>query len=461
MASTMHTLTILLGTLAMLGESPACFTPATELCAACDDLASRVLPQDWPQTRYLSLFAWPSEQWPEGAAVASFVLNSVSRQSILVRPHAVPGSEGRLLRLSLADYGLPAEVWEAVAGEDPYFHLRTQVLDPATKKPITVYTDGGWLDLNRAALLRERTRSSGALLRADYFLARASTTSNGGVYYQLAGVPPREADFYEQLGIDLKTIGRLEADIGANLIRSGVTRKVRRVARRQGPLGGAWITYDVERSTAERDPLRNPFAFEFDASEHIAAKANGLHLFALYNRQGQRQDAVPDRVAKDSADPHGDGIIVPLVSCVRCHVEDGLRPVFNDQQRLLAGRVDLVTENPRDARRLASFYSADLERRRRRDGDDYAQAVRTATGGMSSAEVAAALARLYGGYADALVTPEQAARELGIVPAELPARLAASDDAVILALCEGLAVQRQQWEAAFAQAALLTTKGTP
>ena len=347
-----------------------------------------------------------------------------------------------------------------MAGEDPYFHLKTQVLDPGSRQVKTVYTDGGWLDLAEAAELRASTQSGGAILRADYFLARATTTARGGFYYQLAGVAEREADFYRQLGLDVATIGRLEADIGANIIRSGVTNKVRRVARRQGPLGGAWITYDVEQSTAERDPLRNPFAFEFDASEHIAAKANGLHLFALYNRQGVRQDSVPDRIAKDSSDPHGEGIIVPLVSCVRCHVEDGLRPFVNDQERLLANRVDLHTERARDAQRLASFYSANLEKHRRRDGDDYAEAVAKATGGLQPAEAAAALAELYRRYVDDLVTPEIAARELGLRVEDLPRLLAASDDPVVLALCEGLSVQRQQWEAAFAQAALLTRGGT-
>src|SRR5690606_357029 len=132
-------------------------------------------------------------------------------------------------------------------------------IDPRTRKAATVYTDGGWVDLQLAAELRTRTGSGGALLRADHFITRAATTSRGGHYYRLAGVPAREADFYRLLGVDVKTIDVLQADAGANMIRSGVTLKLRRLARRPGPLGGAWITYDVEQSTAERDPLRNPF----------------------------------------------------------------------------------------------------------------------------------------------------------------------------------------------------------
>ena len=74
---------------------------------------------------------------------------------------------------------------------------------------------------------------------------------------------------------------------------------------------------------------------------------------------------------------------------------------------------------------------------------------------MTPAEAARALGEAYRAYVDDLVTPEQAARELGLSPTQLVAVLSASDDPVILALCEGLAVQRQQWESSYAQAAIL------
>ncbi len=442
------------------GEMSQECSPATEVRIALDDLRERVPSIHYADTRYLTAYSLRHESWPDAAAVVSFVLNSISRAPVIVRPEVVPGTGGRLLRLSLKSYGLPPEIWEAIAAADPYFHLQTTVIDPRTRRTKTVYTDGGWLDLTTAAALRQLTGSGGAVLRADDFVARAASSNRGGFYYQLAGIPETEAEFYKLLGIDLKTIDRLQADAGANLLRSGVTRKVRRVARRQGPLGGAWITYDVEQSTAERDPLRNPFDFDFDASEHIAAKSNNLHLFALYNRQGQRQESVPDKIAKDSSDPHGDGIIVPLISCVRCHVEDGLRPFVNDQQRILSGQADLFTEKPRDAQRLAAFYAANLEKLRVRDGDDYAEAVLSATG-RTSQQIAAALATLYANYLDLPVTPEQAARELGVTRQRMNRLLAATDDPVLLALVQGLSVQRDQWSAAFAQAALLTRGENP
>jgi hypothetical protein len=134
--------------------------------------------------------------------------------------------------------------------------------------------------------------------------------------------------------------------------------------------------------------------------------------------------------------------------------------VSNDQRRLLAGRVDLLTERAEDAERLASFYDRDLNKHLARDREDYAAAVATATGGLTVERLAAALGNQFAAYVDALVTPAQAARELGVAEADLAHALSGADDPVILALCTGLAVQRQQWEAAFAQAVLRTTKGT-
>jgi len=428
----------------------------SHLAMALHDVTTRVAPTERQHTRYLSLLAVDDERCESATAGVSLVLNSVSRARRIVRPAVVPGSGGRLLRISLADYKLPAELWEAALGSEPYWHLSTKVVDPRTGKPREVITDGGWVDLAAAAKLRLATGSAGAIVRADWFVARSATTANGGLYYALVGVPEKEIDFFRQLGIDPATIGKLRADEGANLFHSQVTGKLRRIVRRPGPLGAAWETLDVERSTAERDPIRNPAGFTYDAGEHIAAKANGLHLFALYDSQGRRADSVPDRIAKDTSDPHGEGIIVPMISCVRCHREDGLRPFVNDQQRLLKRGVRLYADDRDVAERLAAFYDTDLGKQLRRDREDYAEAVAQATGGLKSEEAADALAALFRGYVYERVSPRQAARELGLAEGgttELARILAASHDPVLLALTAGIAVQREQWEAGFAEAA--------
>ncbi|MCE9604584.1 MAG: hypothetical protein K8U03_06720 [Planctomycetia bacterium] len=451
---------------------PSFSGPASELEAAVHDLETRVVDEQRPYVRYLSFYNFPIEERSEAANVASFVLNSVSRVDVLVRPVAVPDTEHRLWRISLADYGLPAEVWEFLASHDPYWHLRSQVVPPISIEttstvrkaneaksiaPVvkTVFTDGGWIDLHSAARLRELSQSGGAVLRGDYFLVKATTTLDDGVYYELAGIADDEATFFKSLGLDIEQIDRLKADEGANVIRSLVTFKPRRIVRRQGPLGGAWHTYDTAAATPERDPIRNPFSFVYDAGEHIVAKRNGLHLYALFDAQGKRQAAVPDVIAKDSSDGHGSGIVVPMISCVRCHIEGGLRPIVNDQRRLLDAGVELFVERPKDAQRLASFYLSDLEKKLTRDREDLATATAAATGGMTPIAVSAGLARIVRAFQDELLDASSAALELGVSKDTVVAAFRVSHDPILLAIAAGIGVSRKQWEASFGEGALL------
>src|SRR4051812_16992190 len=99
-------------------------SPATELRAAWNDLRESVAASHYADTRYLTLYSLPPGQRADAAAVVSFVLNSVSRAAVIIRPELVPGTQGRLLRFALSSYGIPPDVWEALAAEDPYFHLR-------------------------------------------------------------------------------------------------------------------------------------------------------------------------------------------------------------------------------------------------------------------------------------------------------------------------------------------------
>ena len=426
--------------------------PASELAAALDDLQRNVPPTEWRTTRYLSLYGVPPDDRTTYRSVASFTLNSLSRQARRVAPDVVDGDGGTLLRIDLDELKLPTDAWEAlVADREPYWHITTDVLDPQTHKRSTVFTDGGWLDLDAARRLREATHSGGALVRGDWFIAKAATPPH---YYRLAGIGGTLAEWHELVGVDKKAILALRANRGANLFRSGVTRKPRRISRWQGPAGGVWQTYDTFGDDPRKDPIRNPtFSGGYDASEHIAAKPNGLFWFALFDAQGKRQDSVPDRLAKDDSDPHGDGVLVPMLSCVRCHVEDGLRPFVDDQQRLLAGDVKLFAADDDIADVLAAFYDvARLEVQAARDREDYAAAVAKATGGMTTKQLAAALADVYRRYQNDLVDPAAASRELGV---DDLGSLRASRDPILLALAIGGSVQRQQWEASFAEAALL------
>lgn len=439
----------------VMAVSVFCATPASEVAAAVADLRGLAIEQQ-PYTRYLSVYNFPLDERDDILAAVSYTLNAVSRGPLIVRPQWVKGSN--LIRWSLLNYAPQADdliafsaAYEALVSEDPYWHLKTEVLDPKTRKKTTVFTDGGWVGLEAAAELRNRSGSAGAVLRADWFVAQVNAPPH---YYRFAGVPETRQAFFSGLGLDLATIDRIGADEGANLFRSGVTNRVRRIVRRQGPLGGAWETFDVVSSTPERDPFRNPFVFTYDAGEHIVAKSNGMHVFALYDAAGNRADSVPDAIAKDDSDPHGDGVLIPMISCVRCHVGcDGLHRFSNDQRTLIDAGAKLAADTPQRAYRFEQFYRAKrLDRQLPRDREDYAAAVQEATG-LDSDRAAAAVARVYRRAVFDVVSPERAAAELCQEDLSL---LAGSNDPVLLALVAGMSVQRDQWEASFAEAALLT-----
>ena len=436
-------------------------TPQAMLAAAVADLET-LPPEARPLTRYASFAHLPAPDRPAALAALSFVLNGVSRSAGIARPIVVPGTNDALVRWQIADYAVRdpdldefLAAYEALVREDVWFHVATD-----GKSSAAAPADAPWLDPMLALRLRLLSASAGALLRGDWLVVRLSSPPH---YYRFAGIPETREQFEKLLGLDADRIAALRANHGANMFRSQITRKPRRLSRWQGPLGGAWNTYDVARTQADKDPFRDPtFRFRFDAGEHIAAKANGLHLFALFDAAGKRVDEVPADVAKDDSEPFGDGIVRPMISCVRCHVEDGLRPFANDQKTLLAGEVDLYAADPETAEELASFYGDPrLERKLERDREDYREAVFRATG-LETAAAAAALATVVRTYQYELVDPARAAAELGLTlnagetpQAALQRRLAATTDPIVLALCEGLSVQREQWETSFAVAATI------
>jgi hypothetical protein len=466
-----------LAALVLTALSAAAQTPAAELRACVADV-EQLPPEVRPGVRYLSLYALPQRRRGEMTRVVGYLLNALSRTRAISRPTAVTST---LLRFSISSYVSDSaefqdwsRAWEKLGERDPYWHLRTEVLvssngaaskangssnGEATATTAIVTIDGGWVELAAAVRLRTLTGSGAALLRADDFVARASATPD---YYRFAGIPATETEFLKSLGVDAATIEKLRANAGANLIISGVTQKPRRVVWSQGPLGGVYQTLDVAAVDARRDPIRRPLSaaganLTYDAGEWFAMAPNGLWRVALYDSQGKLQQTVPDKIAKDTSDVAADGIVTPLVSCIRCHTEGGLRPFRDDQSRLFAsGRVDLRSEDSTLVQRAAEFYDEPrLLRQMDFDRQTYAASASRATDGMQAEEIAAALGRSVREFAYQPLGTERAARELGLSAAELPQALATSHDPILLALLEGQAVLRGQWESSFADAAAL------
>ncbi len=427
---------------------------------------------------------------------AGYLLNAVSRSRTVVRPELVqPG----LLRIDLSQYANPREpatqselhaAWESLVAIDPYFHIRTLVVAPlaeaARAKPFPqrggrnmlsqattaprpaadavnprtqiVTVDGGWIPADISARLRLATTSAGAVLRGDFFVAHAAAAPT---YYDFAGVPRTEGSLLARLGIDRAVVDKLSADTAANLLVSGVTSKPRRIVRLPGPLGGTWFSRDVERETPDRDPLRNPINFagpagpqelRYDASEWFAQKENKFWLTAVFDAAGNRQDVVADKIAKDTT-AH-DGIVRPLVSCIRCHELNGgtaaMQPFRDDQFALLSGEAAILQSYlPQVARRVVELYNpARLARDQERDREDYATAVEQATG-LGTHGATETMAKVYASFVDRLITPELAAAECGVSIEHFTQATHLSTDPIILALRSGRPVKRQSYEASW------------
>jgi hypothetical protein len=438
----------------------------SEIAAASAD-AARLGPSG-PQARYLTLYNVPEAERPALRSAVSLLVNSFSQVATIIRPVEISET---LLRVDLAsyvrdakDYRVLALAWDAVAQFDPYLHLRTEVLDPTTGKRATVFTDGGWLDLKEAAKLRAATGSAAGLLRADWWVA---TCCRPEAYHEMAGIPKTLGEYYAARGIDPKKAGDLQAVLAANLRRSAITDKPRRVIHLLGPRGSVYVTLDAAKTTAANDPYRNPTStVDFDAGEYIGVRVNGLHDYALFDKAGKRQNAVPAAIATDFS-VHPPVEVIPMLGCVRCHAgtenapEAGLRTFADTQREILRDPRALKVANARDAVEVASLYERQerLQRQVARDREDYAEAVEAATG-LKPWAAATALGQVFARYAQEDVLAADALAELGIEPGDDPAetirlRLAAARGEAIIALGLGKPVQRAEWELDFGEAATI------
>lgn len=446
-------------------------TPQEILDVVMEDLQNT--PSDARENfRYLSMAHVPEDQHDDLARAVSFVLNSTSRSTVISRPGVIHGT--KIIRIDLSryapdpkDFSSYSSNWFAVASKDRYWHILTEKQDEDGNVK-TFLAEGPWLREGALRELREMSGAKGVLMRADQWLVVASSTEPIGYYYFLAGIPKTEKQFLAQFNVSFERDFDFLILRGASLIESQVTFKPRRLYRAQSVFGGIYITRDMEVPKAETDPLRHPidddltFEISHDASEIIAVGRNGLFRYALYDGDGERVDTVPDVIAKDSTDPHGTGILYPMISCVRCHVENGLRP-FQDDFSALVNQPDraFVQLNPQGLERVRFFYdqaalASDIAVDRKIYDDATMQAA-----AVNFAEMSQILAEQYNKFLNQVVTLERASAEVGVAPDEFRAGLQKSTDPIILTLVDGRSVLREQWEDSFPEAATVLAAPPP
>lgn len=494
-------------------------TPLDAVRAAVDDLAAM------PDTvrefqRYLFV---PSQDDVDVAAVA-FTLNAaVTRAAIPFRPAIVGGK--MLVRFDLRKFARNADdlvallkIFHDLAIVDPYFHVsetqQVQVkpykaadgneykfVNVSVVRPAVHLGDPGEEFLKLTGTISDS--APGAILRADWFMVRALTATDGGIYYDLLGMERKPAKgtaldaYLGRFGLSLKIIDDLDSDARAAVFRSKVTGKPRRIdgfrgAKVKVTRGSGFIGYtnDIRDGDvrADQDPLRNLLNFTAAAHELIAERPNGYHEWTLWDAAGNLANSVPDDVASDHLQPAPyTKRLQPAISCIRCHgAFDGWQPVENDVRKMLRGQsggLDVFDDLSNlqggvdnTLLLLAGKYSGELDTTKDRPNpgaplqigrDTYAAAVFESTGGRHVPEVSTRVSEIYKNYQLDAVTPTIAARELGFQVDDeaatktlqrlLPPLPATADgihpeDPVLGALKAGLAVNRRQWEPVFSDA---------
>lgn len=460
----------------LLSLLTAVMTPA-EVALACADHATSIGQQAANQTRYLHSIATDEEGRKRDWVAATYLLNMASQNRILYKPDVLADGEIVVVDLvAISDPNDPKsyerifETWERLASDDFYHHVKTQIAVAEVDKkgkpqeqPKAVTVPGGWC-AEELTKLNNATGSQGAVLRLDYFVARAGAEE----YNSLAGVKATLDEELAAFGVDENVVAKLQGQVAANIARSNVRtgRAPRRIVSLPGVHGPVIFTLDALKDNAAGNPFAFPVSvndvqkFTADAYEVFSLGANGFWKVSAYN--GQRQ-IVKDVPAEIAADKFGDGIIRNGLSCVRCHSSDGGTAgvqAFKDQQAKL-NRKGISSYDPQVlASILATYDEGRMAKMLKRSQEDHHDAVVSVCGTKTPDEAVAMAGAVFSGYRDADVTLSVAAHEVGLTPVEFTevVRHAIDPGGIINLILDGDSVSRGQWEPAYAECALLAEK---
>ena len=383
-------------------------------------------------------------------AAVSYAMNAVSRTRVIRQP-AVVGTN--LLRIQLAWlYGTDAKAAREIvkareALSEGYFTVLS-TSDNSVKSQIRLGLSPAYAQLQQVCY------SALPLMRADQFVSQVVVEPEH--YYAFLGVPEKREDLFKQLGID--AVERLRAELNANLFVSKVTGKPRRIIHYLAPFGSAFRTLDVSKELEGNSAvvpaiIPKGYKFEHEAEEWFFMLKNGKWGTALYDRVGKRQNAVPGNIATDRYGLTGEGEIIPLAGCIRCHEREGNAGLqsFRDFQVIIPS-----IGSPDDVQDLQDRHDPDsLADMATFSGTRYIKAVARSTAGyikegqhvraMTPVEATDALVGVWEGFT-APVTLATAAREFGLDEDQCRVRLQASTAAGAFGLLSGESITRQAFE---------------
>jgi hypothetical protein len=415
-------------------------------------------------TRYLTFHAVKPQYRFAAMATLRYVLRALSWSYSQAAPVPVAGTEGRIWRINMFDYARDEEdlkhwttAWEKLTAADPYF------LVP-------------WVDVKQAEALKACTGSTGAILRADFFIKFAMLEDDvntkevtEGFYSQFLGLPNNEAALFELLDVRLNAIAKRQSDRKAAVLKSGEgsdaikvaynNRYVFRVPTILHPHGAhLYFSQDYLASTGKRNVLLDPLNEDKDGGEYIWRMPNGLHGFYLTKRVEKEGKVVFQQTHEAPSDvAHDDNFrgTVKINSCTYCHPH-GINTYKDEIAELLkaslpGGKVLLTETKPFKISRTNQLYNVDQMSYVLADRANYDAAILAITG-MEPVAFAAAYKQTIDNY-DRPVDLSQAAWEFGV--AEDKASLYLADHVVstasggLLALIKGREIPRDMFEEEF------------
>lgn len=460
-------------------------------------LTAEKSPEELCFYRYLTLYNFPYEMRQDVYDVVTFLLNSLSRNDIIVRP-AWGGPDKTLIRVNLHDYKIDPKVWDKIGVKDPYFHTdlieyeittvtdwetyqgsdgkwyyksyvdshgRTQYypkqVQQKTPRKVRAVTSGG-SPLPLQTLVKW-TQSKAPILRADWFLVNFSVAPN---YYDLLGLKKLE-DFDDLIAFD-KRAKRKEAR--ATVVRSGSDGLCPNVARNNRILayvptfqGYRWETYDYLTSVGEQNVINNFLNQKRDAGEYIGSLPNGLQAYFLVDGKNNRVDEGDIKLVRDSM-AH-DGRVINGRSCIWCHAV-GINPFRSNFQLSVGPRADqsnlgIYDKDPVKALEIRdyivrTFGAPDFKALVEDNNKHYARAVNAAIG-REPAVAASLFKQLYDGYDVEELDMPRIVYEVGLPEAEIKALIGLRPNGVnngVLTqqlLQPPVSIRREHWEEAFQQ----------
>lgn len=455
-------------------------SPAEVHAAALGDLVTKIPPERQRDTRYVSLHSSPAGPERDRLYWALlFALNSTSFRATLARPPRVYG--GVLVRLSLASLSwdiaartsrierlkarevntaaFKPDLWEEIVKDEPYFRV-TVVYDKEV--------DRGWVDPAADEQLRSLAYTGRAVIRADWMIARLlREKEDGGVYSQALLLPPVEADLYRAFGLDQKLV---DADPG---LRSGgaVLDSVVALHNRELQLIPSlygydekffWRTFDFSRDATGGRSVIDALGgkVKHDGREIIFTLPNGLHGYYLSNGAGTQVNVVPQNIAIDQRsgafERLKDRSVINSFKCISCHGPAGGIQPFEDVvgKAILSPNIGLaaIAYSKERVGQLASeledYYLVGTPARITRQNASYTARVKECNG-LDPGTNAQAVNEIVEDYVYSLVTPGQAAQEMGQTAEAARVMWRASGNSHAVLLSGGIPIRRAAWESAY------------